>query len=1111
MVLFLKRYIAAWLVLIAVMAGYWLLVVPAIEPPYRAPSTPPSFVGNLDDKQWWTTLFPADAWQSKHPQVLQNKRGVTLLSQSWVQEGPKTMRLQPLTMILPQGNSADPHTASQDVLIVSAEKGAVIHFEEELDPSFSDFSVARGQLSGAIQVSRQVHGKPNEYPWSLRTSDLTLDGNRIFTQQAVVIEWPEGIIAGRDLKLTLQGELLGPASNRSSPNPNANANAAWGPLRTLELYHVDRIETALPAGGLWAKTKLPSTTDGAHLASLPATLKLACGGRFTFDFTQSRATLNNGVQVVHQLGQLPPDEFSSQEVMLRIEPPQSQNTPRGERQIALGGIEVRELEAVGIDSLENFVGERRVELSAPTVGAFATAKRLRIDVAQSRLELDGKLSHAGATQSTAWLKYNGYEFTAPRIDYDVDGSAGASNLPTEHLGFLVASGAGELRLPDSAGAGQALVRWQNSLEMRPTDLPGQQWIGLFGNVLVESQLHGYLASDQLEIWMRKSQDATQTTAGPGGQNDRMAQLLPERMRAVGKTTLNTAQVEAQVDELSLAMNFVPTSTAQTTGDALAMSDSSGNPMYQWLGPPQSQPPPPDSQPSLGNLAGNTTSIAPSAAESFTTNGPLSNSPSEPIIVVGQALHSNIIIAGRESWVDQLTVSGPLQVSGKSPKPNLPEWQVLGDELQMATNPAGQVDLQVRGQPARIRMAEGSLEGPVIRFDQRSNLIWMDQPGEFTIPASALSTTPSQGASSARAPIDWFEPPHCTWQGRMIFDGKIVRIEGDIHFDGALAIDREQFWWINGQSDVLEMELSSAVNLNDLGSNNTQPLKISISQNVNILAAQLDRAGTKKSRQQLLLPSLSFDIQTNQLLGLGPGSIRSWHVVPSSLARSMDTTSGNPKGATQALQGAHLVFRDSMSGFLDRSELDFLGKVELAVGPLATWEESIDLAQMQTLKIDQMQLDCDLLKLYDTSGLSGTVDQTERTSTRSKAWEFQAKGNVHFAGKSESGDYAGDGSEVTYVQAKELLTLVGEPRRPARIIRTPANRAAEGTIHASVEYAAINPRTLAIENYSVGQEGIRVVLPGAVPNAADGSPGLNLAPATPPPNPRGTVSEFFQRK
>ncbi len=1114
MYIFIRRYVSTLLGLLIALGGYSLFVVPAIEPPERPSVVPPHFSGALGGDQWWRTLFPAGAWQTSNPQILQSKRGIVLLSQSWVQEGPKTLRLQPLTMILPQDDDAESPNAAKDVLIVSSDRGAVIHLEEEFDPSISTPSVERGQLSGAIEITRQVQGKPNEYPWKVSTSDVSLDRSRVFTQQEVIIEWPGGIIVGHDMKLTLQGDLLGAHSQQES--------SPWGPLRTLELYHLDRIEAALPAGGLWKDSKLPTPAGQPPLSTLPALMKLVCGGRFTFDFTQSRATLTGGVQLTHQLAQLPPDEFSSQEVMLLVQPPdhsspaplQADNSPRLSG--SLGGIQVRQIEARGVDSLENFVGERKVEFKAPTIDAFATAKRLRIDVLKNRIELDGKLDQPGATQSTAWLKYGGYEFTAPRIDYDSDGNASSPPLASEHLGFLIASGAGELRMPPTAGTGKALVRWQDSLEMRPTDIAGQQWVGLFGNVLVESALHGYMASDKLEIWLRKNEaisgipasNIPSPTTNASNMPVANASFLPERIHATGKTTLDAQQIKAHVEELSLALNYVAyVDPNQATPGSLAMSDSAGRPMYQWLGPPQSAAPAalamPEGTPSAQPVsAGGRPPPAPSLMQA--TQGTPKNV--SPLTVIGSSLRSTIIVAGKDSWVDNLTVAGPLNVSSEALGPNQPGWKVLGDELQLATNSTGQVDMQISGKPARITLAEGSLEGTLIRFDQRSNLIWMDQPGEFTIPTSALAASqPSSGGA-----VDWFEPPHCTWKGRMLFDGRIVRIEGDIEFDGAMAINQDQFWWIRGKSDVLQLELSEAVNLNDLKGAAAQPLKITVSQNVNILASQLDHTGTKKSRQQLLLPSLSFDIQTHEILGLGPGSIRSWHVAKSAIGQM---ASGSTTRASENLQGAHLIFRESMSGFLDRSELSFLGKVELAAGPLANWDESIDLAQMQRLSLNQMHLDCDLLKLYDTSGLSSTTGLAAGRGTggdrASKAWEIQAKGNVHFAGKAESGDYEGEGAEVSYVQAKELLTLFGEPRRSARIIKTPSDLSLDLPTSASVEYAAINVRTLAIEGLKLGQDGIS----GAIPNAgANGSSGITLpASNLSAPNPRGSVSDFLQRR
>lgn len=1123
MMLFVKRYVVAFVVLLIAMSGYRLLVVPAIEPPPRAAAALPDFSGVLEGPQWWQVLFAKGAWQTDNPQIIQSKRGVVLLSKVYQQTGPRTLSLKPLTIVLPQSSPDESAAGIHDVLIISAEMGAEIHFEEDFNPSSSLPSVERGELAGLIEVTRRVHGDSTAYPWSFRTSHLSLNRNQVSTPHAVTIEWPEGVIEGHDMKLTLQGDLL---------NSNAKSASPWGPLRTLDLYHLDRLDMNLAGGGLWGSAKLDTPPGQPPLSTLPAHLKMSCGGRFSFDFTQSRANLVNGVHVVHQVGSLAADEFQSQEVMVLIDPPRkdSANLPNARPSSAkLGGVQIKVIEANGIDSLENFVGEQKVEIKAPTIGAFASAKRLRIDVLENRIELDGKLNRPGATQSTAWLKYMGYEFTAPRIDYDSDGQS--RTVPTsaalrQHLGYLIASGAGELRMPVESATGQTLVRWQNSLEMRPTEIEGQQWVGLFGNVLVESALHGYMACEELQIWLRQNNSA-QAVLPPTGLHSQGLPLasptlgnsprfVPERMRAVRQVELSTEQIKAKVDELSLALNFVNSgvSTDVVSSDirqnGMALSDSAGRPMYQWVGPPTSDTGSavspfstlPPGATTLHGAAGQSPTVAldgPGMAVSQVTPA----RPMNPMTIQGRSLNSTVIVSGKQSWVDSLTVIGPLQVTAQAAGPKQPGWNVVGDELQMATNPAGQVDMQITGQPARIALAEGSLEGPMIRFDQRNNMIWMDQPGEFTIPTSAFAAQPGSSASS----IHWFEPPHCTWQGRMLFDGKVVRIEGDIRFDAAMTVDRQQFWWINGQSEVLQMELSEAVDLDDLRANRAQPLKVTVSQNVNILASQVDHNGNKKSRQQLVLPSLTFDIQSNELIGLGPGSIRSWHIAQNRIGQA---ASGSAIPKLDDLQGAHLVFRESMRGFLDRSEVYFQGKVELAAGPLATWEDAIDVTQMQRLKMDQIHIDCDLLKVYDTSGLSsiGTLTSANSQSAgnpATKAWEFVAKGNVNFAGKAESGDYEGYGSEVNYVQAKEQLTLLGEPRRSAHVIIKPAGSSQAQVVNWSVQHAVINPRIGSLESYKMGEEGINVQLQN--PN---NNPPFAPVPNGPLPNPRSKVNDFFSK-
>lgn len=1068
------------------MGLYQLLVVPAIEPARRAGPPLPIFSGSLDGDQWWQHLFAADDWQNSSPKVVRSKNRGILLSMKWEQVGPKSLKLEPLTMIVPQYDRrqgpADKRVGPSTVWIVNAEQGATIHFEEAFDPASGAIpSVARGHLSGDIVITRKILEQQDAEAWTLKTSDLFVDQGMVFTQKDVEIRWPEGVIRGHDLRITLQGNLL-----------SSSASDAWGPLRDMELYHIDEFDVRLPDGGLWGSLRPPQIEERPDLLAQPARLQVSCGGRFSFDFSRSRATLLNGVHVVHRLGDLEADEFLSQEVHVQLEPGLVKRTAQTgadrSRGLAMGGFQMREFEAIGVDSLQNFVGEKKVEFRAPTIDAFASAKRLRVNIKEQRVELDGKLPHPGATQSTAWIEYMGYKFSSPRIEYDADGDG--TDPRTDHLGYLVAGGAGELRLPATASLGETLVRWQDVLEMRPSEKAGVQWIGLFGNVLVESTSHGLMAADRLEAWLREEEPTAGAQADrPPADNASPVQesavahsYSPERVHAVGDVMLATPQLTAEIDEMKLALLYPPPPAAAASGgattppqDQLTLSNSEGMPMYQWVQPPAA-PPPASSSPS--------------------------QAPTEPARISGKTLSSTIVVAGKQSWVDELTLTGPL--TARSASDSAMPVEVEGQQLQLATNPAGQVDMIISGEPARIQLADGALLGPRIGLDQSNNLVWMDQPGELTIPLSAL--TPRGESESATSELHWFEAPRCNWQGRMQFDGKAVRIEGDIEFGGAVQTSPDQFWWIKGYAQSLLLELETAVDMNEPTNQAPQPARMTISNNVNILASQLDSRGNRRSREQMQVPSLTFDFLSNEIIGNGPGSIRSWHLTKARLGKM---ASSGANQAAEQLQGAHLAFRDSMRGFLDRSELYFQGNVELAAGPLKSWDDAVDLAQLRQLSLDQMLLECDLLKIYDTSGLSSTPLVSKQRSS-DKSWDFQAKGNVVFEGKAESGNYEGNGSELTYSQAKELLYLFGDPRRPASFRRIPNDANADGEFSASVEYLAFNPRTWTFESYKLGQNGFQYTLPQAEQNS---SAGPQPAPVQQPaaPNPRGSVDDFLQRK
>lgn len=1122
--LFAKSYVNALFVVLLAMGAYRLVVVTAIEPGAKPAIAFPEFTGVLGSEKWWQGLFAENAWQVEKPIIIQNGRGV-LLANTWEQIGPKTFKFKPLSMILPQSSDANRATegrqtpvnqafGEQDVWIVDAAAGAIIHFEEPFDLTSGGVpAIERGQLDGAITITRRSVTKLEDKPWRLHTSDLSIDRRRISTQQAVTMQWGNSLIRGRDLRVMLRRDVLGGKGSMDD-------SSAWGPLDELELYHVDEFKVELPPGGLWAGVSPSLLASGIPpLATLPATLEAFCGGRFAFDFKHSMATMTNGVHILHQVAQLPPDEFLSHKISIKVDPPNEQ--PAAAQAVSMGGFKIREVIAVGIDSVQDYVGEKWVELKSPTLGAAARGKRLQVNLDRQRIELAGKLDQPTATQSIAWLNYQGNEFRSPSIAYEASPS-GEDGKPL-HAGWMVADGPGELASIATSGIGESQVRWQQSLTMGPAQNPGEQKVELLGKTLVENKLYGFMAADRLQLWLKKnlkrsaSTSATAKTVSTTSQTDmtdanstpQAAQTEPagyqlDRMIATGSTTLSAGDIKAHVESLFVNLVCVPGSAPQEP-QGLQLSDSLGNPMYQYVGPPGA---------TSANAArpGAELSSPVAALAGATHRG-------KPVTIHGTSLNATVLSAGEQNWVDALTIQGPLRIqsdtateaqrggAGISATP-LP-WHIEGDQLKLASNSAGQVDMQIDGRPARVVMAEGALEGPVIRLDQRHNLVWMDQPGEFTLPISALN----QGSASGNA-LQWSKPPHCTWAGRLLFDGSIIHIEGDIQLDGVVRRP-DQLWMLQGFCQRLDVTLSEPIDMrqgNSLG-NSVAPTveRLVLQDNVDLRMVQTDLLGNRQSLERIVVPILTYHVAEQQLVGGGPGWINSKFLGEKRDAAANPALRLSAVAAAEhvQLQGAHLSFRDNWVAFIDRSEVVFSGKVEVASGPLKNWDDTINLAKLTQLSVDQMLLNCDQLKVYDTSRLSSTASLMPAGQSVG-SYSFQALGNVVFEGRAETDSYSGNGYRLTYEQAKDQLIIVGDGRTPALLRKSPTEQSRDGsspqgTVTGYVNSATLNMRTMAIVDLQASE--VRYDL--QPPEQAAGQPASPNLPTLNTPNPRAGVSNFLQ--
>ena len=1065
MFVFLSRYLKTLVGLLLALALYRVTVVPAIEPAVSAPKAIPDYSPMASVSRWWIDFFPDGDWQTDNPQIINTDRGI-LLSQTWTPIDEKTWRLEPLTMILPHSKSARKAIAdqqseellSEEMWIVSAERGATIHFQEPLDVTGGAKPVVvRGDLEGKIEVTRRALNDSVKDNWRITTYDMRIDRRKLETDQKVSIEWNDSVIEGRELKILLRGDLLGSQGDSSN----------WGPLEELELYHVDRVDMALPPGGIWADMSLEKLDENPQLRTLPARVQATCRGRFAFDFGRSQASLQNNVRLLHRLGNLPPDEFFCERIQFELEPPQRSMTSSTSDASSL---RVKSIEATGVDALREmtnarreFVGEKWVNFVSPTIGLSVKSKHLKMQLDRNRIELAGRINQPNATQSVVIVNYLGNEIRAPNIAYQ----AAPKDLPEDqkHLGWLVADGPGELRTAGGENLRKTEVRWQQSFRMKPAPhSPLVQWIELAGNTFVESKQLGFLTSERLEIWLRKL-DATENSLPRT--DEITGQFQPERIYATGNTVAESPKLRLEVmDSLDLSFLYAnqPAAPSQSSQpDELPLADSQGNPMFQWLGPPSA------------NASPNTANASPEESVEDTAN---------PILVKGRDLQASIVSSGKQGWIDNLQMAGPVEIQQRGNSEGEPEknsWKIVGDQLVMTTDRVGNADVQVDGAPAQIYLADGLLKGKTIRVDQAQNLVWMNDPGEFTVPLSALN----QQDSSLR----WFKAPFCKWNGRMQFDGQVCEIRGDIEYEGGFETTSSDgpgslasasspnrppsYWWLRGRSDILRVNLANRINMEDGA--DTQEAKIDrieLEDNVNLLASETDRQGNVQSREQINVPLLTIHAADNQVVGTGPGWVKSNYIASGFSNRGK--TQPTAADASE-LQGMHLRFRDSMVGFFERREVVFDGKIEVGVSPIASWDHQVDLDQLNSLKTDQMLMNCDQLKLYDTTKVNQLYNQASLGSvSSSRNWEIKATGNVAFNGMSDSGAFDGTAYQVTYFQSKDFLLIKGDGRTPAHISRDTSRLSRTeqmpGQADLYVHQLGIYPKTFDIEGLQPAEAG-----------------------------------------
>ena len=445
-------------------------------------------------------------------------------------------------------------------------------------------------------------------------------------------------------------------------------------------------------------------------------------------------------------------------------------------------------------------------------------------------------------------------------------------------------------------------------------------------------------------------------------------------------------------------------------------------------------------------------------------------PPLPMVVTGETLVAKLSQTSQGMSIDDLAISGGLvtitrdQVSETSPWP----LTITGSQVRMDSSDGGRLDATIVGTPAKFAIGSGAIESTEIRFNEHRQMVWIDQPGSFRIPPEAMQSIASKPSktspavssgstftapglipsrNSSNPSIEWIEAPEIRWQGRMVFDGRIVKMDGGVKLNGKMKTDPETIWHIQGVSREMHIELQEPIVIGGNAQGEAKIAKVRLQDNVDLKAAQTDPKGNRRSLEHLEVPELEFKVPQQQWVGTGPGSLRSRRIgnanpgspktvdgsvsneLPSQLVR-------NPEAELQCL---HLTFRGRMEGDMNQQLVSFHDRVEALIEPIFSWDQTPDVKLVDRLKMGQTTMECDQLSVYNTANL--TYHQTQIANQqlrRDAAWEVTGAGHVRVDSVNEKGALTIIASRAQYVALHTMLRIEGDPREPAVFEETPAN-------------------------------------------------------------------------
>lgn len=1001
----LRHYMISLTVLSVMALLYNTMFAPLVQPPeVEAIGMAPDPILKTDDSL--KDIFAEGAWQRGPCKQLQTADGM-LLFQNWEQTDDDQWKLWPVTVVIGRGMSRDKSDAP---VILEASDGAEIKFAESLDVmSGGAPPIHRGRMIGNVHIYRQsAADKRDEI--DIRTSNVGIDSRKIWTTDAIEMRVGRARMLGRDLTI----HVAGPAT------PGGKNGQVATVLDRMELIYLDELVMPLDSSSLFEST--PGTTEASTANS--AMLSVACGGRVEYDFAMDQLTLRDAVSLVHHVPGRLADRFDCELLELKLNDPTNDSL---QRQSPVDWLV--EIVAVGDPAIAKL----------PSFDAELAAERIELNVSLGLIQAEGRrgiqLRRGGITARLARLVYQ-FDPKQPKA-----------------IGLIDAQGAGIVQIDDPL-IPLRKAQWRDGIKLQPTGQTTVDQLDTDVDLWVDGDIHAWM-SDGGEFRadsiagvltpVAKTTPSGNVPSNPGAKTEMT--LVPDRFEISGNVRIDTTALAAETQRMLLF--FVSEEDPQPQSvEQGPRRDAS--PLRQWVVQPRKP----------GEM------VDPIARPRPT--------------IRGDSIRAQLRRSGSQLSAKKLSVVGSVEVLHqiKTGDQTLPA-KLTGDQLQLVDG-GGEDILQLTSgpdAPARFELGDGFFIGPQIQVRPSDNLIWMNAAGEFQMPSAALPTkllgqsdpaAPERGLSQrpgskqGESDFRWTKPPHCRWQGEMIFDGRSLVLSDGVDITASLA-NADGTWDLQLSGDRLQVDLAQGVQVRDMQAMRGAAIQsIALMQAANrpVLVQALQRGddGAIESRHMMhaIMLTLTPD-NGGRLLGDGPGWYRGWMIPKTSGTPFARREQASKQNGAPSITGLHLVFNDSMQGDLSNRNLEFLRGVRVGVRGVASWDDAFDAQTMDAISLGESTLDCDRLRFSVEPGFRNQGP----LAGSPPPWEMEATSGVVFRSRSENGLLEGTATRASYSSSKDLFTVEGAPNRAAifRQTRPDGTPGPEG----AVRTMSIRPGTMKVEN------------------------------------------------